>query len=75
MEQLADDHIREIHATAENEHQARQARHRAPSTRLRLRADGTLSYDDPRLHTGQRPAMTGQPQRAATAGDGRLAVR
>ena len=27
----------------------------------RLSAGGTLSYDDPRLDTGRRPAMTGQP--------------
>ena len=60
MQQLADDHIREIHAKAEDERRARQARRRAPSTRLRLPAGGTLSYDDPRLDTGRRPAMTGQ---------------
>ena len=63
MQQLADDHIRKIHAKAEDERRARrarQARRRAPSTRLRLPAGGTLSYDDPRLDTGRRPAMTGQ---------------
>jgi len=61
MQQLADDHVREIHAKAADERRARQARRRAPSTRLRLPAGGTASYDDPRLDTGQRPAMTGQP--------------
>ena len=63
MQQLADDHIREMHAKAEDERQARQARQarrRAPSTRLRLPAGGTLSYDDSRLDTGRRSAMTGQ---------------
>ena len=63
MQQLADDHIREMHAKAEDERrarQARQARRRAPSTRLRLPASGTLSYDDPRLDAGRRSAMTGQ---------------
>ena len=60
MRQLAADHIKEIHAKAENERQARQARRprrRAPSTQPRLPASGTLSYDDPRLDAGQRPAM------------------
>ena len=61
MRQLADDHVREIHAKAEDERRACQARRRAPSTRLRLPAGGTVSYDDPRLDTGQRPTMTGQP--------------
>ena len=64
MRELAAEHIREIHARAEDEHlahQARQARRRAPSTRLRLPASGTLSYDDPRLDPGQPPAMHEQP--------------
>ena len=63
MQQLADDHIRAMHAKAEDERlarQARQARRRAPSTRLRLPAGGTFSYDDSRLDTGRRSAMTGQ---------------
>jgi len=62
--QLAADHIREMHAKAEDERQARQARRarrRVPSMRPRLPASGTLSYDDPRLGEGQRPAMTEQP--------------
>ena len=61
MQQLADDHSREIHAKAADERRARQARRRAPSTRLRLPVGGMLSYGDPRLDAGQRPAMTGQP--------------
>jgi hypothetical protein len=64
MRQLAADHIREMHATAEDERRARQARRarrRAPSTRPAPPASGTLSYDDPRLDAGQRPAMTEQP--------------
>ena len=64
MRQLAANHIREIHAKAEDERlarQARRARRRAPSTRPRPPASGTLSYDDPRLDAGQRPAMTEQP--------------
>ena len=62
--QLAADRIRELHAKAENERlarQARRARRRAPSTRPGLPASGTLSYDDPRLDAGQRPAMHEQP--------------
>ena len=64
VRQLAADHIREIHAKAEDERlvrQARRARRRAPSMRLRLPASGTLSYDDPRLDAGQRPTMHEQP--------------
>ena len=64
MRQLTADHIRELHAKAENERlarQARRARRRAPSTRPGLPAGGTLSYDDPRLDAGQRPAMREQP--------------
>jgi hypothetical protein len=64
MRQLAADHIAEIHAKAEDEHLTRQARRagrRAPSMRLRLRARETLSYDDPRLDAGQRPATPEQP--------------
>lgn len=60
MRQLAADHIQEAHAQAEDERRARQAhraRRRAPSTRARLPASGTLRYDDPRLDAGQRPAM------------------
>jgi hypothetical protein len=75
--QLAAEHIREMHAKAAGERlarQARRARRRAPSTRPGLPASGTLSYDDPRLDAGQRPAMPEQPS-AATAGDGRLAAR
>jgi hypothetical protein len=62
--QLAADHIREMHAKAEDERlarQARRARRRAPSTRPRLPASGMLSYDDPRLDAGQRPATHEQP--------------
>jgi hypothetical protein len=67
MRQFAAEHIREIHAKAEDERLARQARQgrrarrRAPSTRPRLPASGTLSYDDPRVDAGQRPAMHEQP--------------
>ena len=64
MRQLAADHIREIHAKTENERlarQARRARRRAPSTRPRLPASGTLSYADPRLDAGRRPVMHAQP--------------
>jgi hypothetical protein len=73
MRQLAADHIAELHAKAEDERltrqarqawrprRARRARRRAPSMRLRLRARETLSYDDPRLDAGQRPAMREQP--------------
>ena len=64
MRELAAEHIREIHARAEDGHlayQARQARRRTRFTRLRLRASGTLSYDDPRLDPGQPPAMHEQP--------------
>ena len=67
MRQLAADHIAEIHAKAEDERLTRRARRarrawrRAPSMRLRLRARETLSYDDPRLDAGQRPATPEQP--------------
>jgi hypothetical protein len=64
MRQLAADHIRELHAKALDERLARQAhraRRRAPSTRPGLPASGTLSYDDPRLDPGQRPAPHKQP--------------
>ena len=50
MRHFAAERIREMHARAENERQARQtrqasrARRRAPSTRLRLPASGTLTY-------------------------------
>ena len=67
MRQLAADHIRELHAKAEDERlacQARRARRRATSTQLRLPASGTLSYDDPRLDEGQRPARHEQPSAA-----------
>ena len=63
MRHLAAEHIREKHAKAENERlarQARRARRRAPSTRPRHAASETLSYDDPRLDAGQRPAMREQ---------------
>ena len=70
MRQLAADHIAEIHAKAEDERLTRHARRprrarrawrRVPSMRLRLRAGETLSYDDPRLDAGQRPATFEQP--------------
>ena len=60
MQQLAAEHIREVHAKAEGERlarQARRARRRAPSTRPGFPASGTLSYDDPRLDADHRPAM------------------
>jgi hypothetical protein len=63
IQQLAADHIREIHAEAENErlaHQARQARRRAQSMR-RHPASGMLNDDDPRLDAGQQPARNDQP--------------
>ena len=64
MRQLAADHIAERHAKAEDERLTRQARRawrRVPSMRLGLRARETLSYDDPRLDAGQRPATSEQP--------------
>ncbi len=64
IRQLAAGHIREMHAKAEDERlarQARRARRRAPSTRPRPPASGTLSYGDPRLDAGQRPARHEQP--------------
>ena len=67
MRQLAADHIREIHAEAEDERRARQARRarqRAPSTQLRLPASGALRYDDPRLDEGRRTAITEQSSAA-----------
>jgi hypothetical protein len=68
MRQLAADHIRARYAKAENERlnrQARRARRRAPSTRPRPPVSGTLSYDDPRLDAGQRPAIHEQPSRSS----------
>jgi hypothetical protein len=70
MRQLAADHIAEMHAKAEDERlnrQARRARRRAPSARPRPPVSGTLSYDDPRLDEGQRPAMHEQPSRSSAA--------
>jgi hypothetical protein len=70
MRQLAADHIRARYMKAEDERlnrQARRARRRAPSTRPRPPASGTLSYDDPRLDAGQRPAMHEQPSRSTAA--------
>lgn len=67
MRQLAADRIRDIHAEAEDERRARQARRarrRAPFTRLRLPASGALSYDDPRLDEGRPTAITEQPSAA-----------
>ncbi len=67
IRQLAADHIREIHAEAEDDRRARQARRarrRAPSTRPRLPASGALRYDDPRLDEGRRTAITEQPSGA-----------
>jgi hypothetical protein len=73
MRQLVADHIADRHAKAEGErltrqaHQAHRARRawrawrRVPSMRLRLRARETLSYADPRLDAGQRPATSEQP--------------
>ena len=67
MRQLAADRISEIHAKADDERLTRQARRarrtwrHAPSVRLRLRLGRTLSYDDPRLDAGQRPARREQP--------------
>jgi hypothetical protein len=64
MRQLAADRIREVHAKADDERRARQARRarrRTPSTRPRPPVTGTLSYDDPRLDAGQRSAMHEQP--------------
>jgi hypothetical protein len=61
LRQLAADHIKEMHAKADDQRRARRARRRAPSMRLELPASGTLSYDDPRLDAGQRPAIPEQP--------------
>ena len=74
MGQLAADHIREIHAQAEDErlaHQARRARRRASSTRPGPAASGTLSYDDPRLAAGQRAATDERPCAAYDVGEAR----
>ena len=63
MRQLAADHIAQMHAKAEDERlarQARRARHRAPFTRPRPPASETLSHD-PRVDAGQQPAMHEQP--------------
>ena len=70
MRQLAADHIAEMHAKAADERldrKARRARRRAPSTRPRPPASGTLSYDDPRLDAGQWPAMHEEPSRSSAA--------
>jgi hypothetical protein len=64
IQQLAAEHIGEMHAKAENERlgrQARRARRRAPSVRPSHPASGTLNDDDPRLDAGQRPARYEQP--------------
>jgi hypothetical protein len=61
MEQLAADHIRQMHAKAHDEHRARQARRRAPATPPAPSASGTLSHDDPRLDPRQQLATTEQP--------------
>jgi hypothetical protein len=64
MRQLVADRIREVHAKAEEERlarQARRARRHAPSARPRLPASGTLSYDDPGLDVSQRPARHERP--------------
>ena len=61
MRQLAADHIREIHAKAEDVRLGRRVRRRAPSTRPGLPASGTPCYDDPRLDAGRRPVMREQP--------------
>lgn len=67
MRQLTADHIRAIHAQAEDERRARQARRarrRPPSTRPSLPASGASRYDDPRLDEGRRTAITEQPSTA-----------
>jgi hypothetical protein len=64
MRQLAADHIREMHAKAKDEclgRQARRARHRPPSPQPRPPANGTLSYDDPRLAQDWQLAMPEEP--------------
>jgi hypothetical protein len=57
--QLAADHIREIHAKAEDERRGRRARRtrrpRPPFTR-----PGLPTSDDPRRAAGQRPTWPGQ---------------
>ena len=66
IQQLAAEHIGEMHAKAENDRlgrqacQARRARRRAQSMR-RHPASGMLNDDDPRLDAGQRPASNEQP--------------
>jgi len=77
IRQLAADHIREMHLEAENERRARQARRarpHTPSTRPRPPGQRDAQPRRSRLDSGQRPTMHEQPS-AATAGDGRLAVR
>ena len=64
MRQLTAGHIGEMHAKAEDQRRARRARRarrRAPSPPPGPPAGGTLSYDDPRLDTGQRQAVPEQP--------------
>jgi len=64
MRQLAADRIGEMHAKAEDERmarEARRARRRAASKSPGLPVSGTLSYDDPRLDAGQRAAPHEQP--------------
>ena len=58
IRQLAAGHSKEMHAKAEDQHRARQARRarRHASTRPRLPAS-----DDPRVDAGQRPATHEQP--------------
>ena len=77
IRQLAADRISQMHAQAEDDRlarQARRARRRTPGTRPGLPASGTLSNDVP---PGPRPAADHPraAQRTATAGGGRLAAR
>jgi hypothetical protein len=63
IQQLAAEHIGEMHAKAENDRlgrQARRARGRAQSMR-RHPASGMLNDDEPCLDAGQWPARNEQP--------------
>ena len=68
MRQLAADHIKEIHAQAE---EARRARRGAPSPGPRPPASRTLSYDNPRLARSQRLGTPGQPNAEYDLGEAR----
>jgi hypothetical protein len=72
MRQLAADHIRQIHAAADDQRrrrQARRTRRRAPSTRLRRPAGGPQPDMTEQPSAAPLPVMAGPPPdiRDATA--------